>query len=147
MKLISLNTFVQKGVITLLLVCLLMAFPVWGQTGGDFDLSWGTIDGGGGTISGGDFVLTGTIGQADAGVMSGGDYEMVGGFLPGVPICIVDFQHFARFAKHWLEPDCNDLNSWCGGADLNHLDDVDWADLGLFVDEWLCWCPYNWALK
>ena len=31
--------------------------------GEDFDLSWHTIDGGGGMSSGGDFVLRGTIGQ------------------------------------------------------------------------------------
>jgi len=48
--------------------------------GGDFDLSWHTIDGGGGTSSGGDFVLRGTIGQPDAGDLSGGDFTLRGGF-------------------------------------------------------------------
>ena len=33
----------------------------------DFDLSWNTIDGGGGYSFGGDFELEGTIGQCDAG--------------------------------------------------------------------------------
>ena len=46
----------------------------------EFDLSWHTIDGGGGTISGGDFVLRGTIGQPDAGDLSGGDFTLRGGF-------------------------------------------------------------------
>ncbi len=49
----------------------------------DFDLSWHTIDGGGGTSSGADFVLAGTIGQPDAGALIGGDFELVGGFWPG----------------------------------------------------------------
>ena len=46
----------------------------------DFDLSWHTVDGGGGTSSGGDFVLRGTIGQPDAGDLSGGDFVLRGGF-------------------------------------------------------------------
>ncbi len=48
--------------------------------GEDFDLSWNTVDGGGGTSSGGDFVLRGTIGQPDAGDLSGGDFTLRGGF-------------------------------------------------------------------
>ena len=52
--------------------------------GGDFDLSWHTIDGGGGTSSGGDFELSGTIGQHDAGeTMTGGDFALTGGFWAG----------------------------------------------------------------
>lgn len=53
-------------------------------TGADFDISWYTIDGGGGTSAGGDFVLSGTIGQPDAGsLMTGGGFELAGGFWPG----------------------------------------------------------------
>ena len=48
--------------------------------GNDFDLSWHTVDGGGGTSSGGDFVLRGTIGQPDAGDLIGGDFALRGGF-------------------------------------------------------------------
>lgn len=149
MKLISLKMFAQKGFIALLGVCLLIAFPAWGQTGGDFDLSWSTIDGGGGTSSGGDFTLKAIIGQPDAGFMSGGDYEMLGGFLPGVPICLVDFHHFARFAEHWLDELCNESNNWCGGADLyeDEYNIVDGLDLQFFVDQWLCYCPAGWPLK
>ncbi len=147
MKSNNLNRPVSKGVMVLLGVCLLMAFPAWGQTGEDYDLDRSTISGGGGTSSGGDFTLKATIGQPDAGFMSGGDYEMLGGFLPGGPICFVDFEHFARFAEHWLATDCNELNSWCGGADLDQIDDVDLVDLNLFADEWLFCCPTDWPLK
>lgn len=45
-----------------------------------FDLSWFTVDGGGGSSSGGPYALSGTIGQADAGTMSGGSYGLTGGF-------------------------------------------------------------------
>src|SRR5258708_16849103 len=45
-----------------------------------FDISWYTIDGGGGASSGGTFSLTGTIGQPDAGHMAGGNFTLDGGF-------------------------------------------------------------------
>ena len=48
--------------------------------GDDFDLSWWTVDGGGGTSTGGGFTLDGTIGQPDAGTLSGGGFELRGGF-------------------------------------------------------------------
>ncbi len=47
---------------------------------GGFDLSWHTIDGGGGTSTGGGFVLRSSIGQPDAGTLSGGGFELRGGF-------------------------------------------------------------------
>ena len=146
MELMSLNALVQKCCIALLVIYLSVIGPAFGQSGGDYDLSWSTI-GGSGVSSGGAFALKATIGQIDAGVMSGGDYEMFGGFLAGVPVCIVDFGHFARFASKWLEMGCNDQNDWCNGADLNHMDDVGLEDLSLFVEEWLSCCPVNWPLK
>lgn len=63
---------------------LLLTLPVLAQTGGLFDLSWSTVDGGGGTFStGGGFSLGGTAGQPDAGGMGGGDYVLAGGFWGG----------------------------------------------------------------
>jgi hypothetical protein len=52
------------------------------QTGGTFDLSWHTVDGGGGDNStGGTFALGGTLGQPDAGApMTGGTFTLTGGF-------------------------------------------------------------------
>jgi len=110
---------------------------------GDYELSWSTIDGGGGKSSGGPYVLTGTIGQPDAGYHGGGDYELLGGFWPGGPLCFVDFESFARFAEYWLEPGT--------GLPADLYEDVDnivnWLDLGVFVDYWLCYCPAGWPLK
>ena len=48
-----------------------------------FDISWYTIDCGGGTSTGGAFQLSGTIGQHDTGVMSGGQYTLTGGYWSG----------------------------------------------------------------
>lgn len=45
-----------------------------------FELSWFSIDGGGGGLSGHGFALNGTFGQADAGTASGGGFVLVGGF-------------------------------------------------------------------
>jgi len=147
MKVINCNMFAAKGLIVLLAVYLLITASAPGQTGGSYELSWRTIDSGGGTSSSGPYVLTGTIGQPDAAYSAGGQYELLGGFWPGGPLCIVDFHHFARFAEHWLETGCDAGNNFCGGADLNHLGDVDLIDFGLFVDEWLYYCPYGWPLK
>ena len=71
----------------LLLLCLLLvvSVPVIASSGGAFDLSWKTVDGGGGTSSGGSYALSGTAGQADAGEpLSGGEYALNGGFWAGV---------------------------------------------------------------
>jgi len=108
---------------------------------GEYNISWHTIDGGGGVSSGGQYIVTGTIGQADAGVMSGGDYELLGGFWPGEPLCTVNFHHFARFAEYWLEAGIG------LPADLYEDDFVDLLDLELFVYEWLYYCPYDWPLR
>jgi hypothetical protein len=60
--------------------------PVRAQSGGQFDLSWSTIDGGGGSSSGGQFTVCGTIGQPDAGKLTGGGFELEGGFWTGVQV-------------------------------------------------------------
>jgi hypothetical protein len=49
----------------------------------DYQLSWWTVDGGGGTSNSSTYDLSGTIGQPDAGHMSGGGYVLVGGFWGG----------------------------------------------------------------
>ena len=55
--------------------------PARAQTGGGYDLTWNSADGGGVTFAtGGPYSLGGTIGQADAGASSGGAYSLSGGF-------------------------------------------------------------------
>lgn len=50
----------------------------------DYDLSWYTIDdGGGGSSRGSGYSLDGTIGQPEAGAMHGGSYTLAGGFWGG----------------------------------------------------------------
>jgi len=139
MRQIKRKVFVRGSVITLLTVCLVTTELALGQ----YEISWYTIDGGGGRSSNGPYVLTGTIGQPDAAYSAGGDYELLGGFWPGGPLCFVDFYSFARFAEQWLYtgPDL--------AADLykDEHNIVDLLDLKVFVDEWLYSCPYGWQLK
>ncbi len=125
--------------IRILLLVILTATAASGQ----YELRWYTIDGGGGRSSGGQYSLIATIGQPDAAYSAGGDYELLGGFLPGGPLCFVNFEHFARFAQYWLEPGTGspaDLYE-----DLNNK--VNGLDLGVFIDEWLCYGPAGWPLK
>jgi hypothetical protein len=71
----------------LLVLALASALKAAGQglapAAGPFDLSWWTIDGGGGASSGGAYELAGTSGQPDAGVLTGGGYGLTGGFWGG----------------------------------------------------------------
>ena len=69
-----------------LAACLLLlaAVPVLAQSGGGYDLSWSTVDAGGGTFStGGVYSLGGTAGQPDAGLLTGPGYSLAGGFWSG----------------------------------------------------------------
>lgn len=72
----------------LLILCILFGAlrgtaPAVAQSGGGYDLSWSSVDGGGATSSGGSYVLSGTIGQPDANLLTGGDYSLGGGFWGG----------------------------------------------------------------
>jgi hypothetical protein len=125
--------------IRILLLAILAATAASGQ----YELSWYTIDGGGGRSSGGDISVIGTIAQPDAAWSSGREYELLGGFWPGGPLCFVDFEHFARFAQYWLEPGTGSTADLY--EDLNNK--VNELDLRVFVDQWLCYCPENWTLK
>jgi hypothetical protein len=74
----------------LLLLLILAALALWlsparAQTGGIYELSWLTIDGGGATLgsgaaSGRAYQTQATIGQPDPGQASGGGYVLKGGF-------------------------------------------------------------------
>ncbi len=63
---------------------LAIAAGVSAQSGGGYDLTWSTVDGGGYTFStGGGYSLGGIVGQADAGALTGGGYTLAGGFWGG----------------------------------------------------------------
>ena len=126
----------QTGLLVAMVLLTVSAFA-------DYDISWYSIDGGGGTSMGGTYIVRGTIGQPDAAYSESGSYELLGGFWPGEPLCKVDFESFAIFAEYWLETG-TDLP-----ADLyeDEYNIVDYFDLAMLVDEWLCSCPYGWSLR
>lgn len=121
----------------------------YAQSGGGFDLSWNSIDGGGAMFStGGGFELGGTIGQADAGptpVMTGGAFELTGGFWGFVltcgataPVdfdqdCDVDLDDLAVFESCASGPGVlHEGTPACQTADSENDNDVDQADFAVF---------------
>ncbi len=108
------------------------------QTGGTYDLTWSTIDGGGGRSTGGTYTLEGTIGQPDAGLMSGGDYVLAGGFWPATTWCIVDLPDLATFCNFWL------IGSGAPQGDFNNNGRTDLHDFNHLATYWLRKCPDTW---
>ena len=113
-----------------------------------FDLSWHTIDSGGGTSTGGGFTLHGTIGQWDAGPatgpMTGGDFALTGGFWPGAggdaPCAadcdgsgVLDFFDFLCFQNQFA---LGDPAADCDGTGI-----LDFFDFLCFQNEFAMGCP------
>jgi hypothetical protein len=108
----------------------------------DFNLTWNTIDGGGGVSTAGDYELAGTMGQPDTGVvMTGGAFTFTGGFWAAgaapEPDCpadlngddVVDVSDLLQLLADW---------GWCPGcpADINDDDAVDVSDLLEILAQW-----------
>ena len=74
--------------LAVLTAVLLLRGMVLAQSGGGYDLSWSTVDGGGATFSvGGSYVQGGTVGQPDACMLTGSSYALLGGWWGGgVPV-------------------------------------------------------------
>ena len=93
-------------VFVMLIMGITAAFlPAFAQTGGGYDLSWSTIDGGGGRSSDAVYELTGTAGQMDAGFALGSGYELSSGFWHtqvAVPTAITSHQIIVRSANSSL---------------------------------------------
>ena len=117
-----------------------VAMPVaWagGPSGGGFELTRTTIDGGGQMRATGlDFEVSGTIGQPDAGLMSGGGLSLAGGFWIEIPAgdCEddgdVDLLDYAGFESCLTGPNGN-VASECRCYDINGSGSVDLADFAL----------------
>lgn len=113
----------------------------------DFDLSWYTIDGGGGVSAAGAFTLSGTIGQPDAGpaggAMSGGAFSMVGGFWSGAVsatcVCPGDVNGDALLDGADIQDfvNCVFTGGACRCAELDDVAGISTADLAIFVNNLL----------
>ena len=51
--------------------------------------------------------------------------------------CSTNLPDLAAFRENWLETGCDQGNNWCGGADLDHINDVDINDLQILAMYWL----------
>jgi hypothetical protein len=80
------TTRMPRLIVLATLIPLLLVSIALAQAGDGFDLSWFTVDGGGGASSGGIYTVSGTIGQPDAGVFSGGPYVLASGFWAAVAV-------------------------------------------------------------
>ena len=69
-----------------LLILAVAVSSVWAAPTGSYEITWYTIDGGGGTIGSGAYTLDGTVGQPDAGMLTGGGYTLEGGYWGGAAL-------------------------------------------------------------
>ena len=76
------------------LTILIAAIAFAQSSGGDFEITKSTINGGGGISSGGNFSLIGTIGQHDANpqISTGGEFAHAGGFWANVTVIDMIFK-------------------------------------------------------
>ena len=88
----------RRFTLVLLVAAILGAGAALAQTGGGYDLTWSTIDDGGGGSAGGGYQLNGTLGQPDVGAaLSGGAYSLTGGFWAGASLgWSVNLPHIRR---------------------------------------------------
>ncbi len=112
--------------------------------GEGYDLSWFTVDDGGGESSGGEYTLTDTLGQHDAEVHGGGDYTLQGGFqlcavlhdLDGDGVVTIEDVLFV--ASRWRMTDTDP--DWDPRYDLNGDGIITVVDIMLVVAQWACGC-------
>ncbi|MCP4708923.1 MAG: hypothetical protein GY869_09885 [Planctomycetes bacterium] len=121
-----------------LFVFLLVLFTFNATANAQYEITWSTIDGGGGRSTGGTYTLEGTIGQPDAGLLSGGDYVLAGGFWPATSWCIVDLPDLATFCNFWL------IGSGAPQGDFNNNGHTDLYDFNHLATYWLRMCPDTW---
>lgn len=113
-----------------------------------YQITWSTIDSGGGTSNAGAFTLSGTIGQPDASpALTGGVYTLTGGFWPAInaasPAC-----NDADLAEPYAVLDLADINTFIAGfvtqqpiADINTDGIYDLADINAFIAAFTTGCP------
>lgn len=119
------------------IVCVTSSVAVRAQNGDSFDLSWSTINGGGGMSAAGEYSLRGTIAQLHTDTMAEGPYRLSGGFWHR-PVCIVALEDLVQFASGWLD----EGTSLPG--DFDGDEKVILVDFAHFASYWLADCPPDW---
>ncbi len=84
-----------------LLLIISLAQSVAAQTGGDYAITWFSINGGAGAGAGDDYALNGVAGQPHAGPMlSGGEYALIGDLWPGAYPPVTPYRIFLPLLLH-----------------------------------------------
>ena len=106
----------------LLAAAVLLPVALWAPAAGaqSYEMSWHTVDRGGGSASSGTLRLEGTVGQPDAGVLTGGNFRLEGGF-------------WAAFSER---PCDADADGDCDAVDLAWI-------VACHPDPVTCGCPGN----
>lgn len=122
-----------------------MILPLPAQSGGDYELSWYSVDGGGGvsTTLSEQYTIIGTIGQHDAHPgISGGDYVLGSGFFGRGSACYVDLYALSIFASEWLTLEFGFGHTF----DLDNNSKVNLLDFNYISEFWLLYCPEDWGI-
>lgn len=142
-----------SAISTLFVVCCLAAAPSSARAQ-SLDLTWHTIDSGGGVSTSPDnyWVLEGTIGQADGwSIATGPSLTLASGFwTPFRPPCrpdvntddSLDVSDIFRFLEHWFRG-CAAVNlPLCQfSADYDESGQLQVADIFAFLHAWFAGCP------
>jgi hypothetical protein len=138
------NRFILAQLVFVLVIITAAVLAADPEAPVSFDLSWHTIDAGGGEcFGGGNIELHGTIGQPDAGVaLTGGAFELVGGFWPGTieqaTTCPTDI--FGDDGLVNIDDLLLVISDWGRGVgapgDVDHNGSVDIDDLLLIIGDW-----------
>jgi hypothetical protein len=105
------TTSTRCRTVLLLVAFVWLGFSLSALADGPYEITWYTIDGGGGTSTGGLYTLTGTIGQPDVAWSIGGLYDLLGGFWPGAPLHEYTGLHYDQ------RRDVGVPDRWCANVD------------------------------
>ncbi len=149
------NPRFAKSFIYVILVVLFSVALALAQTGGGYDLTWSTLDGGPGApgfSTGASYEMGATIGQADASSfatpLAGGGYSLVGGFWPAAAASCacpgdlnLDTKKNGKDVQQFVT--CLISGGGCSCADIDGVNGVTTADIALFVTDLLAGtaCP------
>ncbi len=88
----------KRTLLIVMLIITLIGSPslarIHAQVGGGYELTWWTVDNGGGASAGGGYSLIGTISQSDAGSFNSGEYTLNGGFWTGIGPLTANYRVF-----------------------------------------------------
>lgn len=147
------NPRIAKPSACMILMLLTSVGIALAQTGGGYDLTWYTIDGGGHIFSNdAGYDLGGTIGQPDSGPesgpLTGGSYSLVGGFWPAAAaVCACPGDMNGDTKKNGKDVqmfvNCYVWGNGCSCADVDGSGGVTPADLNAFIADLLAGatCP------